>query len=337
MNEQTFVDRRETDWQRLTKLCDRADVSPSHLQAEEIREIVRLYRRVSTDLSVARTKSNNVQLIEFLNDLTARAYGILYREPRKPFLKSLLNAIALSAQTVRRCRWFILTSAILFFGSGILAYVMLSVMPQMRDFFVQPGFESSFEGWKSGKFTDRTGSESVMMTGFYASNNPRAAILTGAVGAGSFGIGSVYLVVTNGALIGTLAHEVAPRGHLDFLFSSISPHGVPELTGLIISGACGLLLGYALINPGRRKRGDALRAVGRDAMVLLVTSVVLMFIAAPIEGFFSFNPYVPGYAKLIFAGVSFVAWMFFWSSFGKDPAEREPEGQWHMPAAPMSS
>ena len=64
------------------------------------------------------------------------------------------------------------------------------------------------------------------------------------------------------------------------------------------------MLGAAVINPGRRRRSDALKAVGRDAIVMLSTSVILMFIAAPIEAFFSFQPAVPQWVKVVVAVIS---------------------------------
>lgn len=73
-----------------------------------------------------------------------------------------------------------------------------------------------------------------------------------------------------------------------------------------------------MIAPGRRPRGEALREAGRDAIVLLATSVVLMFIAAPIEGFFSFNPSVPVWAKVALATGSAVGWTFFWTGYGRE-------------------
>lgn len=321
MNEQIFVDRREPDWVRLTRLCDRADSSPANLEPEELRELVRLYRRISTDLALARTKSTNVQLIDFLNDLAGRAYGILYRAPRKPFFQTLFDTIVLSAQTVRRCKVFVFISAFLFFGSAIGVNLTMHALPQTHDFFVPESHKAVFEGWKNGEFEERSGGESLMMTGFYASNNPRTSIIAGSVGAGTFGFLSLLMIAQNGGLLGALAFEVAPVGKLGFMLSSIAPHGVPELSGIIISGAAGMLLGWALINPGRRSRGAALRAVGKDAIVLLGTSVVLMFIAAPIEGFFSFNPRIPQPLKVMVAVVTFVMWMIFWSQMGKTRPE----------------
>lgn len=321
MNEQTFVENREPDWLQLTRLCDRAETSLAELSSQELREMVRLYRKVSTDLALARTRSSNIALIEFLNDLAGRTYGVLYRAPKKNIFTSLAEALVLSAQTMRRCKWFVLVSAMLFFGSGLATYGLLQVRPDVKQAFIPAGMDHVFDGWKSGKFEERSGSTGAMMTGMYASNNPRVAIISGAVGAGTFGTLSLYMNIQNGALLGVLAHELAPLGRVDFLLSSVAPHGVFELSGIIVSCAAGLLLGWSLINPGRRSRGDSLKAVGKDAIVLLSSSVIMMFMAAPIEGFFSFNPHVPGWLKVTVALVSFTVWITFWSTFGRSDEE----------------
>lgn len=325
MNEQSFVDKRETDWHRLSALCDRADSSMKRLSITEIRELIRLYRKVSTDLALARTKSTNIPLIAYLNDLAGRAYGILYRTPRQPFWGTILKAVGVSAQTVRRNKWFVLTSAFIFFGSAVFIFGLMNWVPAVHDKVIPPSMQPVFDSWKSGKFEQHSGSESGMMAGFYASNNPRTSIITGAMGAGSFGLVSVYLLFQNGELLGALAHEMADVGKLGFLISSIAPHGVPELSGICVAGSAGLLLGFAIINPGRRSRRAALRAVGKDAIVLLATSVILMFIAAPIEAFFSFQPFIPQWVKGCVAVVSLSAWGAFWFGFARLPViERHP-------------
>lgn len=307
---------------RLMELSDKADRSPVDLTPVELKELVRLYRRVSTDLAFVRTVSTNPGLVTYLNDLSARAYAVVYRQPRQSLGSILAGSIATAAQTVRRRRWFVLAGFILFFGSAILAYGLAASNLDVRNYFVPAQMKPALDKWKEGRFDERTGSEDAMMGGFYASNNPRTAIIAGSVGAATFGVLSVFLVAQNGALLGILASELAPLGKLDFLLSSVAPHGVPELSGIIIAGAAGLLLGWSLINPGRRTRGDSLRSVGRDAIVLLATSVVMMFIAAPIEGFFSFNPHVPGIVKTVVAVVSLCVWLMFWSGYARTPEER---------------
>lgn len=317
MNEQAFVKQHEESWRRLAVLCDRAESSPAKLSAHEFREFLKLYRMVSTDLSLVRTRSSNLALTYYLNELATRAYGSLYRQPQRPLLQALYTAAETAAQTFRRRIWFIVVSASLFVFSAFLAAGLLQAKPESKEFFIPGGFKSSVEQWKSGKHPERDASTSATMTGFYASNNPTVAVMTASVGAASMGTITVYMLFTNGVLIGTLASEMASVGKLGFLFASILPHGVPEISGLFVSGAAGLLAGYALINPGRRKRGDALKEVGKDMITLVATSVTLMFIAAPIEGFFSFNPNVPSFVKLIVVGVELLAWISFWTFFGR--------------------
>ncbi len=322
MNEQQFVTKREPDWQRLTVLCAKADASPTQLTSTELREFFRLYKRVSNDLSAVRTKSSNIQLAQFLNDLLASAYGTLYRTQSRPFGQAILSAIAISAQTVRRRFGAVALSAALFFGSAIFANMILRFVPESRDHFVSAQWQETVKHWRDGEMEERNFSGSGMMTGFYLSNNPRASIITGALAASTFGVMTAKLLYDNGALLGALAYEVEPVGRVGYLLIHVFPHGVPELSGIIVAGSAGFVMALALIAPGRRTRGQALKENGKDAIVLLCTATVLMFIAAPIEGFFSFNPRVPDWLRGFVILVSCVAWTMFWIGYGRTDEEK---------------
>lgn len=321
MNEVLFVERREPDWKRLNLLTAKADASPANLTQEELEEFVRAYKRACADLAAARTRSANVELIEFLNDLCSRAYGVLYRAPRPNVFRALGQGIRRSAQTARRCWAAVALSAAIFIGSAVFAFLCLQWVPETKEQFVPPQWGDVFRNWREGGMPDRSVGESLAQTGFYMGNNPRAAIATGAIAASTFGVGSAYLVFFNGTLMGALVHELVPVGRVGYLFSQILPHGVTEISGLVLAGASGFVMGWALIRPGRRTRGEALRRASQDALTLLLTAIVMMFIAAPIEGFFSFNPNVPVWAKIAFAGVSAAAWIAFWVGYGRDEAE----------------
>lgn len=206
----------------------------------------------------------------------------------------------------------------LFVASAFLSFFLLDFVPDSRQVFVPAGFEETFSQWKSGKFEERPPETSFLATGMYMANNPLQAIRGGAIAASTFGLGTCDVLFFNGAMIGALAHEVRTTGQMPHLFTSIAPHGVTELSGLVLSGSAGFVMAFALIHPGRRRRGEALKAAGVQAMVLLATSVVMMFIAAPIEGFFSFNPHVPTAAKVAFALASATAWGLFWVFFGRE-------------------
>jgi uncharacterized membrane protein SpoIIM required for sporulation len=321
MNEVAFITEREPDWKRLSYLTDRADISPQNLTEQELAEFVQIYRRASRDLALVRTKSSNLQLIDFLNDLVAKAYSTLYRSQRRPFFAALGEAIVLSAVTVRKLRAFVLASVIVFAAGITFAAVGSAYSPGLRSVFTPEEFKSSFEQWKSGNFEERSAQESLTATSFYSSNNPRVAIIEGAIAAGTFGIGSAAMVWQNGAILGALAYQTSQVGKLQHLLIWLAPHGVTELSGLILSGAAGFRMGWALIAPGRRKRGDSLRAAGTDAVIVLCTAVCLMFMAAPVEGFFSFNPRIPDWIKISFAALAATAWAVFWIGYGKKVEE----------------
>jgi len=302
-------------------LAEKADVSPKNLTPDELQEIIRLYRSCSSDLALVRTRSNNLQVISFLNDLVARSYSTLYRPKRKPLWEAIGNFIATAAQTVRRMKFFVLASAATFVLAIAFSFVACGANTDLRNALEPQEVRPLFDGWKTGKPPDRDVSTSTFASAFYASHNPFVSIIMASIGAGTFGVGSAYQIWQNGQMVGTLAYEMNTVHKLPFLLGSILPHGVTEISGMVLAGSAGYQLGWALIVPGRRKRRDALRDAGKDALVVLGTSIVLMFMAAPVEGFISFNPRVPMYFKLGFAVFAALAWTTFWLGYAREPAE----------------
>lgn len=317
MNELDFVAQREKEWQRLSLLCDRADASATQLSGDGLAEFVRLYRSASRDLSQLRTQSGNWELVSFLNALVGRAYGQLYARPRRSAVDGARHLLFEGAAVVRRRVAFIVASIAIFCFGIVFAASILERRPDLRWHVVPAQAESNFARWRSGKHEERTLSESIVAMGFYGSNNPRAAIATAALSAGTFGIGTVFVLVQNGMLIGALGHDMQESSVLPHLLVSIAPHGASEISGLILSGAAGLCMGWALISPGRKSRGAALREAGRDAFILMVSSIIMMFIAAPFEAFFSFNPNVPAPLKAVVAIVVFTGWIAYWTLCGR--------------------
>lgn len=325
MNELLFVQRREPDWKRLNTLCEKADASPQNLTREEMREFVRVYRKVTSDLAQVRTHSSNLQLIEFLNDLVGRAYMTLYRPQRGSLWGALQAAVALYAQTVRRLRVFVYISIAVFTFGVVAAAAMVSANPDARSLFVPPGqWEQVMQQWKYGDMEERSGSDGVGATLGYMGNNPIVATVTGAAAVGSFGIITTQSLFRNGALLGVLGADLVEVNRVGYLILHVSPHGITEIGGLLIASAGGYAMAWALINPGRRRRGEALYLAAKDGLVVFIGGVVFMFLAAPIEGFLSFNPAVPGVYKAIFAVASLVGWLAFFIGYAREDA---PEGR----------
>ena len=65
-------------WARLGELTDHAGRGVGRLSAAELDELVRLYQRVSTHLSVARTYYRDPALTAHLSRLVARSGSVIY-------------------------------------------------------------------------------------------------------------------------------------------------------------------------------------------------------------------------------------------------------------------
>jgi uncharacterized membrane protein SpoIIM required for sporulation len=328
MNEEVLVNRRMAEWKRLEELCALADMRVQTLNHTNLLEFIRLYKRASTDLATIRTRSENEPLALYLNNLVVRAHSIIYRSPRQKLGQAVADFILNVPRTYRRNRPFFWTSFAIFFGSVLFTFFLVNSNREYLEYFAM-GSDDLFDGWKQGVHEENTAGGSAGMTLFYAGNNPKVSIIAGAIGAGSMGLMSLAMLFQNGAMLGALASEMHSVNKLYFLLSSVAPHGVPELSGIIFSASAGLKFGWALFRPGVYTRAESLKKAGPDGLMLILIGVILCFIAAPIEGFFSFNPNVPQGLKVGFAVVTLCVWVWFWSFYGREPENSEKQPQSH--------
>ena len=82
---------------------------------------------------------------------------------------------------------------------------------------------------------------------------------------------------------------------------------------MALSGAAGLMLGMALIAPGRRSRAAALRARGLVAAQMIAGAAVMTFLAAFVEAFWSPIRVVPVAVKYV---VGLAMWLALAAYFG---------------------
>jgi uncharacterized membrane protein SpoIIM required for sporulation len=140
-----------------------------------------------------------------------------------------------------------------------------------------------------------------MMASFYVYNNVGIAFRCFATGI-LFGLGSIFFLVYNGLMIGVVAGAVGAAGYGRNLFTFIIGHGAFELTAIVISGAAGIAMGYALVDTGPRTRWGSLRAKSGD-LFRMIMGAALMLVAAFIEGFWSPSSVLPKVKWAVAGGV----------------------------------
>ena len=77
-----------------------------------------------------------------------------------------------------------------------------------------------------------------------------------------------------------MAGLVTAAGHGKNLLVFISGHGAFELTAIVISGAAGMVMGYALVDARGRTRFGSLRAKAKDVAVLAMGAALMLLAAA---------------------------------------------------------
>ena len=99
----------------------------------------------------------------------------------------------------------------------------------------------------------------------------------------------MVLTVYNAAVLGTsfgyFARTDVPAGENFYEF--VTAHGPFELMAIVLCAGAGLRLGMAWIKTDGLTRSSSLRKTANDAMPLICAAIVLFFLAALIEAFFS--------------------------------------------------
>ena len=126
--------------------------------------------------------------------------------------------------------------------------------------------------------------QSAGFAGFLFTHNVQVAFLAFALGM-TAGIGTMWLMVQNGLMLGTLAGLFTAAGKSSVFWLAILPHGMLELTAIFIAAGAGLRMGWPMIAPGDRPRGVAVREAASDAVIVALGVVPAFAIAATIESF----------------------------------------------------
>ncbi len=283
MRLQRFESERRPGWVALEALLVRARGKPGALGADGVRELGARYREAAADLALARRAFPAEPITPALEALVARARQAVYaeagpaRSPRRFFTTGLWRAIAGLGP-------FLAVSALLFFGTIGLGMLWGATDPDAARGMVPGGFLDAADPPRGDR--GLTAAEAGAFSSQIFVNNIRVGLLVFAAGI-LFGVGAGLLLIYNGLIIGALLGVAIDVGTLLDILRLITAHGVLELSGIVVEGAAGLALGWALVDPGRLTRRAALAARARPAMAVVLGLVPFTVLAGLAEGFVS--------------------------------------------------
>src|SRR5262249_7570552 len=206
---------------------------------------------------------------------------------------------------VRRNIRFFLLACLLFFGSGAIAGYASYADEGYALAVMSPGQLESVERMHSkGHAQGRGSNEDAHMTGFYVRNNVGIAFSCFGTGV-LFGLGPIFFLLTNGIIIGVIVGHLARTGYAENIFSFVSSHSPWELTAIVISGAAGLQMGYAMVSTGGRTRLGNLQAHGLELLRQVAGAAAFLCVAAMLEGWYSPSS-IPVEVKYVTGGIGWV-------------------------------
>ena len=313
-----FVAANQDAWLRLQQLTKQAR-RIKRLNPGELDELIALYETCGAHLAHARVRYRaDSTLINRLTLLVGDTYGVLYGQRTPEIRRTAVNfATTTFPAAVVSLRRFILAASLLTFVPWVVFQVWLSVSPRAfdlvapeaaREAYINQDFESYYSSQPAQNFATQ-----VFL------NNVRVAFV-------AFAAGILLCVVTaavlayNGANGGIAGGMFTNVGQGSTFWGLILPHGLLELSAVVVAGAAGLRIGWTVIDPGDRARLGALAEEARRAGNVLVGLIAAFLLAALVEGFVTGRPWPTAVRVGIGVGVflAFWGWTIVYGVAGRD-------------------
>ncbi len=308
MDLDAYVAAHRREWDRLEALL-RSARRPRRLAGAEVDELVDLYRRTATHLSVVQSAGRDPALISRLSSLVARARGVVtgqrqasWRDVAR-FLREDFPAV------VYRTRWWWLGAAAGFvvvalsYGVWIAsspAAQLAVAPPEVVKQLVERDFADYYTSAPAQDFTSRVFTNNAFVAA--------QAIVFGVL----LGLPVLYVLFQNAQNVGIAGGLLSANDRTGQFFGLILPHGMLELTAVFVACGLGLKLGWTVVDPGGRSRAHALAEEGRALVVGALGLVLVLLVSGVLEGFVTPSG-LPTWARIgigAVAELAFLAWVF---------------------------
>jgi uncharacterized membrane protein SpoIIM required for sporulation len=266
------------------------------------------YRRAAHLLNAARLAAtpDAGRSVEYLEATYADLHDTLNRPARRPWQVLLALFRDRIPAGMHAIRLHLLAVTLLFIISAVTGAWLVFTYPDLVALFASPGLIETVERgelWTEGMLN--VAPSAVHSVDILTNNIVVSffAFVSGLI----FGLGTFYIIATNGLSLGALFAFTGQHGLAGGLFDFVVAHGCVELSCICIAGAAGAYLGESLVRPRERTRAEAFRAAAAITIRIMVAVTVLLFICGFIEGYVSPDPDVPRWARVT-VGVGY--WIF---------------------------
>nr|WP_221475260.1 stage II sporulation protein M [Sphaerisporangium rubeum] len=282
------------------------------LSGAEVDEMVELYQRAATHLSIVRSGSD-VLLVGRLSALVARARSAV-TGAHSPAWREFGRFFTVSFPVVAyRARWWWVGTSAVFLAVSLLVGIWIARNPEVQNAVASP---ETIKQLVEHDFADYYSEHpAAAFAGQVWINNAWVSMQVIAMSV-VLGLPIPWVLWQNALNVGVSGGLMASRDRLDIFFGLITPHGLLELTAVFLAAAVGMRLGWTAIDPGPRRRGEALAEQGRAVVSVALGLVVVLLVSGLIEAMVTPSP-LPTWARIGIGVVAEAAFLGYVVYFGR--------------------
>ncbi|MGN5636561.1 stage II sporulation protein M [Streptomyces sp. AC154] len=307
MDLDVFVNAHRSEWDRLDHLLHRG----RKLTGAEADELVDLYQRTATHLSLIQSGAPDPLLIARLTQLVARARATVTGTRRASWQDAARFLTAGFPAAVYRSRhWWIPTAVLSTLLAALIGW-WIATHPEVQSAIAAPEDLRRMTSPGGEYETYYSSHPAASFAAQVWTNNAQAAAMCLVLGA-FLCVPVIWILFLNVLNLGIGIGLMSSAGRLDTFLGLILPHGLLELTAVFVAAGTGLRLGWTVIDPGPRTRRTALAQQGRAAIGMAIGLALILFVSGVIEGFVTPSG-LPTWARIaigIAAELSFLAYVY---------------------------
>jgi uncharacterized membrane protein SpoIIM required for sporulation len=297
-----YLIRHGPEWDRLGELTRKR----GGLTGAEADELVELYPRVATQLSVVRSSAADPVLEARLSALVAAARsevtGVtlpMWRTVAVFFLETFPAA-------VYRARFWWIPVAVLNVAVAVLiAWRVINTPGLAETLLTDSEARQLVDHDFAAYYTDNPAADFALQVWL---NNARVTAVCLVLGVALVPV--VIVLWANISNLGVIAGFMIDAGRADVFYGLILPHGLLELTIVFVAAGAGLRLGWSWIAPGPRSRTQALATEGRAVGAIALGLAVWLLVSGVVEGFVTGST-LPAWARITIGAIVWLAFLAY--------------------------
>ncbi|KKC04208.1 stage II sporulation protein M [Mycobacterium nebraskense] len=318
MDVDAFVLAHRGTWDRLDRLVGRR----RSLSGAEVDELVELYQRVSTHLSMLRSASSDSLLIGRLSSLVARARSVV-TGAHAPLSSTFARFWTVSFPVVayRSWRWW-LGTAVAFYAVAVVIAFWVVGNPEVQSALGTPSDIEQLVNHDIASYYSEHPAAAFALQIWVNNSWVAAQCIALSV---LLGLPIPILLFQNAANLGLISGLMFQAGKGGVLLGLLIPHGLLELTAVFLAGAAGMRLGWSVISPGDRPRGQVLAEQGRAVVSVAIGLVGVLLVSGLIEALVTPSP-LPTFVRVGIGIIAEAAFLTYIVYFGRRAAKAGETG-----------